>query len=154
MLRARYVRRSGEVCGATYLRDPLPPSPLLERLASCSPVESLLCSSLALALLLEQTMSMGSDLTSSAPARASGEGVRLPSLSLMEIPLPLLAPLPLPLPLPEFPLPVGPLPNGAGNGMKVFSTLGLTNANPKPSFHWDTHASPPSAAACCCCCGA
>jgi len=56
---------------------------------------------------------MGSDLTSSAPARASGEGVRLPSLSLMEIPLPLLAPLP--FPLPEFPLlPVGPLPVGQG----------------------------------------
>lgn len=99
----------------TYLRDPLPPSPLLERLASCSPVESLLCSSLAFALallLLEQTSSIGSDLTSSTP-RARGEGVRLPSFSLIEMPLPLLPLLPFALPLPELPalpLPAGPLP--------------------------------------------
>lgn len=58
--------------------------------------------------MLEQTNSMGSDLTSSA-VRVKGEGVRLPIFSLEEIPLPLVLvlvePLPLPLTLREEPLP-------------------------------------------------
>lgn len=88
------------------LSEPLPPSPLLDRFASCSPVESLLCSSTTVGLLFEQTSSMGSDLTSSA-VRVSGDDVKLPlTLSLLAMPLPLPVSL---LVFPLLPLPEGPL---------------------------------------------
>lgn len=82
--------------------EPLPQSALLERCTSFSPVESLLCS---LSLLLGQTNSIGSDLTSSAE-RVNGEGVRLHNFSLEETPLVFVfEPLPLPLTFSEEPLP-------------------------------------------------
>lgn len=72
----------------SYLRDPLPSfKPMY--LPSGSPEESLLWSSEARLLLLPQTISIGSDLTSLSFSRCGGDGVRL-SLSVndVEIPLP------------------------------------------------------------------
>lgn len=63
-----------------YLSEPFP-SPMPEYLRSFSPEESLLCSSIG-RLLLPQTNSIGSDLTSSF-RRFGGDGVML-SLSVRE----------------------------------------------------------------------
>jgi hypothetical protein len=84
---------------SNYLRDPFPSLPLAEWI-SRSTTESLLCSlsGLILLLLLVQTSSMGSDLTSSFD-RAGGDGVRL-SLSVDEPKLP-----------PPFPFGVGLIPS-------------------------------------------
>lgn len=76
--------------------EPLPQSTLPTRSCSFSPFESLLCSS----LLLLQTNSMGSDLTSSA-LRVRGEGVRLSPFSPAVMPLPFALELE---PLPPFPV--------------------------------------------------